>query len=671
MKTQNEFLECLEEELRFLKAQEIQEILKHYRERIATEIDYGAPEEKVIKNLPDPKDIAKEIYDARGISFLEIQKRKYRRAEIIKAIISSFVVALMLVLFASVSIYIGYVLLGVNKILLSLPALTSRLDCALLVGIVLCIDLCGLLVYIFIIDLFYILITHFLVNILKACKKTYRVHYKFQDFTISGTLKKLCKNNNVVGISLGAFATLALVIGIASYITKGYMYKSFSDINTKSYEEIITNDISKIYISGTNANVDILLDKETNDIKVTYMYEMEYNAKISYEDNVLSISNISSNKYGLFGLLDEPTPKVVISIPTVEYLSYINIKLDESIIYMRDIQNSGLIVDIDVYANEIYLQNPDLKSLNVEDCYKTKTVIAKVEDENNKDFQAYITFFDIKANTGSIIIDNVNFNKLIIDSLATSTVVKNTNAKEFTLVSGGGSVVLYDVYGETLNFTTSSSNNILDDINYRKATFLSRRAATITINRLMSYNEVILEAESNGNILITNLKAKTTNIKQNYGSIKLSYINKNVSIKSDDSLTSEEKHLQENKIDYNNFMLQSTLLKGTSNGYINIEMSDLENVELTQNGSSIDVNNTVIKNKAVFNMNSVNSVTYTNVTGTDIHFVVDHDIKNTNANFVYNNDVAGQKIYIKYISASLRPQGNVIVEPEPEAESKE
>ena len=153
MKTQNEFLECLEEELRFLKAQEIQEILKHYRERIATEIDYGAPEEKVIKNLPDPKDIAKEIYDARGISFLEIQKRKYRRAEIIKAIISSFVVALMLVLFVSVSIYIGYVLLGVNKILLSLPALTSRLDCALLVGIVLCIDLCGLLAYIFVIGM--------------------------------------------------------------------------------------------------------------------------------------------------------------------------------------------------------------------------------------------------------------------------------------------------------------------------------------------------------------------------------------------------------------------------------------------------------------------------------------------------------------------------------------
>ena len=79
MKTQNEFLECLEEELRFLKAQEIQEILKHYRERIAIEIDYGAPEEKVIKNLPDPKDIAKEIYEFKAQT--DREKSQYDSAQ--------------------------------------------------------------------------------------------------------------------------------------------------------------------------------------------------------------------------------------------------------------------------------------------------------------------------------------------------------------------------------------------------------------------------------------------------------------------------------------------------------------------------------------------------------------------------------------------------------------
>ena len=61
MKTQKEFLQILEEELKYLKAQETNEILKHYRDKINSELDYGTPEEKVIKNLPLPKDIALPI----------------------------------------------------------------------------------------------------------------------------------------------------------------------------------------------------------------------------------------------------------------------------------------------------------------------------------------------------------------------------------------------------------------------------------------------------------------------------------------------------------------------------------------------------------------------------------------------------------------------------------
>ena len=92
MNTQKEFLQTLEEELKYLKAQETNEILKHYRDKINTELDYGTSEDKIIKNLPLPKDIAKEIYDSRGISYLEIQKKKYRQKEIGKAIISALII---------------------------------------------------------------------------------------------------------------------------------------------------------------------------------------------------------------------------------------------------------------------------------------------------------------------------------------------------------------------------------------------------------------------------------------------------------------------------------------------------------------------------------------------------------------------------------------------------
>ena len=70
MKTQNEFLEALEEELKYLKAQEVNEIIKHYQNKINAELDYGTLEAKIIKNLPEPKDIANEIYKSKGISYL-------------------------------------------------------------------------------------------------------------------------------------------------------------------------------------------------------------------------------------------------------------------------------------------------------------------------------------------------------------------------------------------------------------------------------------------------------------------------------------------------------------------------------------------------------------------------------------------------------------------------
>ena len=54
MNSPKEFLEALAEELRFLPAKEVNEILKHYKDRINVEIDYGTPLEKIFENLKTP-----------------------------------------------------------------------------------------------------------------------------------------------------------------------------------------------------------------------------------------------------------------------------------------------------------------------------------------------------------------------------------------------------------------------------------------------------------------------------------------------------------------------------------------------------------------------------------------------------------------------------------------
>ena len=65
--TKKEFLEALVEELRYLPAKQVNEVLKHYRDKIDVEIDYGTPEEKVIENMKTPKEIAENIYKMHGV----------------------------------------------------------------------------------------------------------------------------------------------------------------------------------------------------------------------------------------------------------------------------------------------------------------------------------------------------------------------------------------------------------------------------------------------------------------------------------------------------------------------------------------------------------------------------------------------------------------------------
>ena len=53
LSTLKEFLYELSEELRFLPAKQVNEILKHYRDKVNVEVDYGADEEKVISETTE------------------------------------------------------------------------------------------------------------------------------------------------------------------------------------------------------------------------------------------------------------------------------------------------------------------------------------------------------------------------------------------------------------------------------------------------------------------------------------------------------------------------------------------------------------------------------------------------------------------------------------------
>ena len=102
MKTAIEYLQALEEELKYLPQKEVRNVLKVYQEKINNALDYGESIEKVLKDLPSPKDIAKGIYDSKKVNYLDRRQREYRRKELVNSLTS-----LLLAVIVTLAISLG------------------------------------------------------------------------------------------------------------------------------------------------------------------------------------------------------------------------------------------------------------------------------------------------------------------------------------------------------------------------------------------------------------------------------------------------------------------------------------------------------------------------------------------------------------------------------------
>ena len=81
-----EFLVQLEEELKYLKPKDLEQVLKFYRDKINIQQDYGESVDKIIASLPSPSYIAKEVYESKGKEYLNDRKKQIRKNQIIKSI---------------------------------------------------------------------------------------------------------------------------------------------------------------------------------------------------------------------------------------------------------------------------------------------------------------------------------------------------------------------------------------------------------------------------------------------------------------------------------------------------------------------------------------------------------------------------------------------------------
>lgn len=667
MKTQKEFLEALEEELKYLKAQEVNEIIKHYQNKINAELDYGTLEAKIIKNLPEPKDIANEIYKSKGISYLEIQKKKYRQKEILTAVISGLIVTLMAVLFVSVSIYFGYVVINVSSLVIDALSFRSIIDVILIGLLVIFLDLTLIVGYIYLVDVFYLIITHFLANIIKAAKKTTHANLKFQNFSISGSLKNLCKGKNLLLIILASVFGGTILLGGASLLTGGYMYRSLS--NTPNLENVISKEfegtIKDIDILGSNANIEFIVDDKLEGIKVDYIYEFSNKINIELKESKILIDGVGSKTYGLFGILDEPAPLLTITVSkdSLRNLKELNLKLDETKLSIGNVDNHNLTVNLDVYTNEVYIYDSQLKALNIYNCYKTTTKVANLSTGENKVDFYWTNDISINASTGTVYLEGIKTNNFVIESTSLNTSLSNCYLDNANIKVNNGNVQLSNIEGHTFIFESNSSKNTLRDLRFKDTIKItSNQAGTISVVRMVAEKRIELNGNSGGNINITHMKSKEYVINSVNGNISLMHINDNNGyIKNDkDEIADSEKAMKDL---YNAYDIANTTLEITSTGVINISDSKLEKVNATQTGKRFVIMDSTISNNAVFTVTDAKYLDFNKVYGTDIHFVLN------STTLIFKNeepkDPTKTKFYYKYAGGTMsKPDTDVESEQE-------
>lgn len=637
MKTQLEYLEILEEELRYLKQQETNEIIKHYRDKINLEIDYGTPEEKVIRNLPNPKDVAKEIYDSRGISYLEIQKRKYRRKEIFQAILSGFIISLMAFLFVGITIFIGFTSANITS--LGIKALSFKtIDMFITILLVLSYLLMIAVGYLFIIDLFYIIISFFLANILRAIKKTYKPYYKFTHFTVTGFISEKCKVKRLLPTILVSLVGVVILVSVGSYFTKGYMYRSINDQPAISEIKNYDVNLKEIYIEGAKSNIIIDIDESLKEVVVEYKYEFTNSFEITKQEKTLKIKKESVKSFDILGLMEEPTPQIIVKLPSEEYLKLLNIKLDEGYLYLKNINSTSLELVLDVYKLDFYLENVNLRNVEIES-YNANIKIMNTDEDID---YSKITNMNANIKKGNLYMQGVQvLSNLTVDNGNAEIILDDCKFNELIIKNLGGSLMLNNIFGENLDLSTSSSTNVFDCINFANIKLSGLKSTKIDISRIMVRDNLEISAISKAIFNIQFLKAKEIKINNQSSIINLLNINhQNEIIDSDKDTIKNKKEI------YNNFSSSNIKLNIESNGETYISDSVLEELNIKQEGMVLHVSDSNIK-KAEIDALNVKNISFEKVTGSDIYFI----LNNSPLNY-YNYDEGEVNVRIRYKGVS-------------------
>lgn len=592
MKSSKEFLQELAEELRYLPAKQVNEVLKHYRDKINVEIDYGTPVEKVLESMKSPSEIAKSIYEMHGVNYLAKRKKHTKIKDGIGAGISGIILVCCLILYFSIAYFFVSIMVNQFGLIINAFSFNSILDTILTSLCVFSYILIMLVVLLLITDLFMILMNGLFIKILDAFDKTRGKNFTFLEFTFTGWLNDKTKKQKFVYKLLGGLVIAFVLFGVCSYFTNGYINRTLRNVPSKEVIVEINQEFDNIYISSNEVDVSIVEDVNVTKPTIKYIYEFnKYQWTII--DNTLKITIDKNKTYDFLGIIQAPSSTITLSVPKDYDCSNILVEVNYGDVYIKQLDVEKFNVSL-LNGNVILGDNNFIRSeINL----STGNIVSK----GNKYEELTINHHSGELNSGE---DYVS--KLTHNNGSSNIKTVGSTILSYQLVNSSGSVYLEDVKGDTINIKTNSSVNKLYDIYYCEAKFEIDSACNFNVTR--SYFSEKLETLSNNKSYQTYeyVKAPYMEIKGLDGTIICGAINTNYG--AHELSQFDETYIQRAK-DYNNVTLQTSEVRIISyDADISLDELTADKLYLEQTRHLSVIENVNIKTSELIFLSAVSNI---------------------------------------------------------------
>ena len=575
----SEYIQNLDEELKFLPKKERQQTVGVYQTRINNYLDEGISEEKILKDLPDYKEIAKEAYTSRGIDYLARREKIVKSKQIADSIIAGILVLIISVAFFTITYFVIRHFINLVPLIKAFTTL-KLVDAFFMVTYSVIYIIVAVMLLCFLFDLCWLLDGFMIARIVKPFNKDF-YKLKASSWFITSLIDKVFKKKNVLLKSVFIALGVLCVIVASSYLSKSYMYYAVK--NTIEEERIVYDieEIDNIVFDYKEATVRIV---KSNDSKMHLGIKsiFDHHSNLDINDNTATLTMSKKYSADFLNIIKEPTPVITIYMPKEKVLS-LNLNIDKgnyeiNDVALKDFHIEG--IDLDLLIEDSTLDNLEVKTDQIDFNIKNTKVV-----NNGK----------ITVLRGLMLLENSAFTSLFIDNQQAKMGLENITISEsatldndygtIQIINPIGGIWEYSGVGGTLNVSNTPNSN--EQFSVKGFNIIAKNSSNIAVSNGIIEDDMNLVLNK-GNLSFTYLNANIKvleamgklDIVNVIGSVDVTATAGEVSIYSTLSDNTKEKPNKEISKYFNGI---SHLSVNTSNANVYIGQLDIDTISFTIN----------------------------------------------------------------------------------------